>query len=228
MWNDAVRRNASSIVLIDAFPMRCHYMRHKGSLLRRRSCFSNHTPQCQTLLMISSTRPPSSPFPTHLCANERSKLATNAESGRPRCALYTALFRPALTALVLQCSGEKPVCKRCTTRGLICQYSVREPRPRGTAHALRNSVSSIELRGENHAQAYQLHRERQKEQDYYQIFRQNSANVIPYELASQAPPNHYLRTQPHLMGPHHMPFQSQSQASSLPGSPYLVHRWFAI
>lgn len=46
----------------------------------------------------------------------------------------------------LKCSGEHPVCHRCTTRGLICQYSSREPRPRGPSKArLRNTVSSVDL-----------------------------------------------------------------------------------
>ncbi|KAF8997148.1 hypothetical protein BDZ89DRAFT_1148675 [Hymenopellis radicata] len=118
-----------------------------------------------------------------------------------------------------KCSGEKPVCKRCSTRGLICQYSARESRPRGGVHSLRNSVSSIELRGESGAQAYQMHREKQREREYYQSLRQNSSNIIPYELASQTPPNHYLRKQPHLMNSSPDPFQSYSQPSSLSGSP---------
>ncbi|KAF8910736.1 hypothetical protein CPB85DRAFT_676958 [Mucidula mucida] len=118
-----------------------------------------------------------------------------------------------------KCSGEKPVCKRCSTRGLICQYSARESRPRGSVHSLRNSVSSIELRGESGAQAYQMHREKQREREYYQSMRQNSSNIIPYELASQTPPNHYLRNQPHLMNSSPVPFQSCSQPSSLSGSP---------
>ena len=39
------------------------------------------------------------------------------------------------------------MCSRCTTRGLICQYSSREPRPRGPSKArLRNAISSLDLR----------------------------------------------------------------------------------
>ncbi|KAJ7461568.1 hypothetical protein FB451DRAFT_1404800 [Mycena latifolia] len=44
-----------------------------------------------------------------------------------------------------KCSGDHPVCKRCTTRGLICHYSGRE-RVRGPAKArLRNAMSSSSL-----------------------------------------------------------------------------------
>ncbi|KAG6814552.1 hypothetical protein H0H92_000080 [Tricholoma furcatifolium] len=54
-----------------------------------------------------------------------------------------------------KCSGEHPVCQRCTTRGLICQYSSREPRTRGPAKArLRNAISSADLRTSPHPRAY--------------------------------------------------------------------------
>ncbi|KAJ7137809.1 hypothetical protein C8R44DRAFT_868184 [Mycena epipterygia] len=44
-----------------------------------------------------------------------------------------------------KCSGDHPVCKRCTARGLICHYSGRE-RIRGPAKArLRNAMSSSSL-----------------------------------------------------------------------------------
>ncbi|KAJ7805635.1 hypothetical protein B0H14DRAFT_3882859 [Mycena olivaceomarginata] len=44
-----------------------------------------------------------------------------------------------------KCSGDHPVCKRCTARGLICHYSERE-RVRGPAKArLRNAMSSSSL-----------------------------------------------------------------------------------
>ncbi|KAJ7161484.1 hypothetical protein C8R43DRAFT_336293 [Mycena crocata] len=44
-----------------------------------------------------------------------------------------------------KCSGDHPVCKRCTARGLICHYSGRE-RVRGPAKArLRNAMSSSSL-----------------------------------------------------------------------------------
>ncbi|RDB21527.1 Xylanolytic transcriptional activator xlnR [Hypsizygus marmoreus] len=45
-----------------------------------------------------------------------------------------------------KCSGDHPVCHRCATRGLICQYSSREPRTRGPSKArLRNAVSTTDL-----------------------------------------------------------------------------------
>ncbi|KAG6862044.1 hypothetical protein C0995_007174 [Termitomyces sp. Mi166 len=54
-----------------------------------------------------------------------------------------------------KCSGEHPVCQRCTTRGLICQYSSREPRTRGPSKArLRNAISSADLRSSPNPRAY--------------------------------------------------------------------------
>ncbi|KAF9469245.1 hypothetical protein BDZ94DRAFT_1293668, partial [Collybia nuda] len=51
-----------------------------------------------------------------------------------------------------KCSGDHPVCHRCTARGLICQYSSREPRPRGPSKArLRNAISSVELHAQHNA-----------------------------------------------------------------------------
>ncbi|KAJ6531613.1 hypothetical protein DFH09DRAFT_1370436 [Mycena vulgaris] len=59
-----------------------------------------------------------------------------------------------------KCSGDHPVCKRCTARGLICHYSGRE-RVRGPAKArLRNAMSSssLDLRfaGESHGKQEEL------------------------------------------------------------------------
>lgn len=46
------------------------------------------------------------------------------------------------------------MCHRCTSRGLICQYSSREPRARGPSKArLRNAVSSSDL----HTSSYNPH-----------------------------------------------------------------------
>ncbi|KAG6907413.1 hypothetical protein DXG01_008984 [Tephrocybe rancida] len=57
--------------------------------------------------------------------------------------------------LASKCSGEHPVCQRCTTRGLICQYSSREPRTRGPSKArLRNAVSSADLRSSPNPNPY--------------------------------------------------------------------------
>ncbi|KNZ78450.1 Xylanolytic transcriptional activator xlnR [Termitomyces sp. J132] len=54
-----------------------------------------------------------------------------------------------------KCSGEHPVCQRCTTRGLICQYSSREPRTRGPSKArLRNAISSADLRSSPNPRVY--------------------------------------------------------------------------
>ncbi|KAF8077795.1 hypothetical protein FPV67DRAFT_13239 [Lyophyllum atratum] len=54
-----------------------------------------------------------------------------------------------------KCSGEHPACQRCTTRGLICQYSSREPRTRGPAKArLRNAISSADLRSPSNLPNY--------------------------------------------------------------------------
>ncbi|PFH54237.1 hypothetical protein AMATHDRAFT_44769 [Amanita thiersii Skay4041] len=44
-----------------------------------------------------------------------------------------------------KCSGERPVCKRCTTRGLICTYSSREPRSRGPNKPRLRAASAVEL-----------------------------------------------------------------------------------
>ncbi|KAF8623567.1 hypothetical protein AX15_006336 [Amanita polypyramis BW_CC] len=44
-----------------------------------------------------------------------------------------------------KCSGDRPVCKRCTARGLICTYSCREPRSRGPAKPRPRAASTIEL-----------------------------------------------------------------------------------
>jgi hypothetical protein len=51
------------------------------------------------------------------------------------------------TTIFRQCSGDHPVCNRCTTRGLICKYSSREARPRGPSKLqLRSTVSPLDLR----------------------------------------------------------------------------------
>ena len=44
-----------------------------------------------------------------------------------------------------KCSGDRPVCKRCTTRGLICTYSCREPRSRGPVRPRQRVAPAIEL-----------------------------------------------------------------------------------
>ncbi|KAJ7685623.1 hypothetical protein DFH06DRAFT_1358228 [Mycena polygramma] len=45
-----------------------------------------------------------------------------------------------------KCSGDHPVCKRCTARGLICHYSGGPARTRGSTKArLRNAMSSSSL-----------------------------------------------------------------------------------
>lgn len=56
---------------------------------------------------------------------------TISPSGRQRTAQACDKCRERKT----KCSGEKPVCQRCTSRGLICEYSYREPRVRGPARA---------------------------------------------------------------------------------------------
>jgi hypothetical protein len=83
-----------------------------------------------------------------------------------------------LTTMFGQCSGDHPVCNRCTTRGLICQYSSREPRPRGPSKArLRHAISSLDLRPPSKAinnvaprqehQRVQGHSEKSMPEQYY-------------------------------------------------------------
>ena len=40
----------------------------------------------------------------------------------------------------LQCSGDRPTCQRCASRGLICQYSEREGRSRGVSKTRRRNT----------------------------------------------------------------------------------------
>ena len=45
------------------------------------------------------------------------------------CASYSGIYvRGYRRYLCLQCSGHRPVCLRCTNRGLVCEYSSRETR----------------------------------------------------------------------------------------------------
>ncbi|KAM6493618.1 hypothetical protein JOM56_009979 [Amanita muscaria] len=44
-----------------------------------------------------------------------------------------------------KCSGDRPVCKRCTARGLICTYSCREPRSRGPSRPRTRAAAAIQL-----------------------------------------------------------------------------------
>ncbi|KAG7448238.1 uncharacterized protein BT62DRAFT_1004031 [Guyanagaster necrorhizus] len=117
-----------------------------------------------------------------------------------------------------KCSGEKPVCKRCTTRGLICQYTSRETRARGSASTpkLRSAVSSIDLHGSK------LHQEKQRERDYH-FLRQQSHNLISHDLStspsSQFPPQPFQLTSQPLQP--YAPYQSHSQPASLSGSPVI-------
>lgn len=44
-----------------------------------------------------------------------------------------------------KCSGDRPICKRCTTRGLKCAYSCREQRSRGPTKPRPRASSAIAL-----------------------------------------------------------------------------------
>ena len=112
------------------------------------------------------------------------------------------------------------MCQRCTTRGLICQYTHRETRPRGTHRSLRNSVSSIELRTDG--TPYRLHQEGRRDYKQQDHRRPSNGNVIPYETASQWPlPSYFSRPQLQLQS--HL--QTDSQPSSHSGSP--VYPYFS-
>ncbi|KAK0482554.1 hypothetical protein IW261DRAFT_1468306 [Armillaria novae-zelandiae] len=118
-----------------------------------------------------------------------------------------------------KCSGEKPVCKRCTTRGLICQYTSRETRARGNVATpkLRTAVSSIDLRGSK------IHQEKQREREYHHFLRQQSHNLTSYDLSAspsvQFPPQPFQLTSQPLQ--QYVPYQSHSQPASLSGSPVI-------
>ncbi|KAK0463646.1 uncharacterized protein EV420DRAFT_1638569 [Desarmillaria tabescens] len=118
-----------------------------------------------------------------------------------------------------KCSGEKPVCKRCTTRGLICQYTSRETRARGNVSTpkLRSAVSSIDLHGSK------IHQEKQREREYHHFLRQQSHNLISYDLSAspsvQFPPQPFQLTSQPLQ--QYVPYQSRSQPASLSGSPVI-------
>ncbi|KIY71027.1 hypothetical protein CYLTODRAFT_451128 [Cylindrobasidium torrendii FP15055 ss-10] len=103
-----------------------------------------------------------------------------------------------------KCSGEKPMCRRCTTRNLSCQYSHRETRPRGSANSLRSSVSNIELRRSAESNAFNS----SPEQAY-------SNYLTPYPSAAQFQNEHRPPQQPQRL----TPFEVHSQPASASGSP---------
>ncbi|KAJ7766758.1 hypothetical protein B0H16DRAFT_372338 [Mycena metata] len=106
-----------------------------------------------------------------------------------------------------RCSGDHPVCKRCTARGLICQYSGRE-RVRGPAKARMRtalSSSSLDLRFADNLHASQG----VKQEDESDLVRYS----MDYSNEPQAQHQHLA-----------LPTQSQfpfSQSYSQPGSPGL-------
>jgi hypothetical protein len=103
----------------------------------------------------------------------------------------------------LKCSGDHPVCHRCTARGLICQYSSREPRPRGPSKArLRNAISSVELRTPQNQHSIQSERHgipltplalslKQIQQYRSQEFVDNGQSVIPHRRVASLPRSHH-------------------------------------
>ncbi|KAJ7481148.1 hypothetical protein B0H11DRAFT_1234008 [Mycena galericulata] len=98
--------------------------------------------------------------------NQKSSDATSAASGSQRSDCFSSgpIFTPNIEDLEApparqrtaqacdkcrdrktKCSGDHPVCKRCTARGLICHYSGQE-RVRGPTKArLRHAASTISL-----------------------------------------------------------------------------------
>ncbi|KAJ6531197.1 hypothetical protein B0H19DRAFT_1273413 [Mycena capillaripes] len=98
----------------------------------------------------SSQTPLSNPdFDTQLVAPHTRQRTTQAcdkcRDRKTKARSLASVHPKSVSYRSLQCSGDHPVCKRCTARGLICHYSGRE-RPRGPAKArLRNVMSSSSL-----------------------------------------------------------------------------------
>lgn len=74
--------------------------------------------------------------------NEPPRLATSAVNEKQRCAV---VFLQGDVTLIskFQCSGHRPVCNRCTNRGLNCEYSVRELRTTIRPPPLRKNIREI-------------------------------------------------------------------------------------
>ncbi|KAF8226780.1 hypothetical protein L208DRAFT_797360 [Tricholoma matsutake] len=98
------------------------------------------------------SRAKSTPFPESSSAAERSIPLESKHTFQARTQVPTPPDRQRTAQACdkcrerkTKCSGDHPVCSRCTTRGLICQYSSREPRPRGPSKARSRTISSLDL-----------------------------------------------------------------------------------
>lgn len=61
--------------------------------------------------------------------------------GKQRCAIF--LRRDVTLKYERQCSGHRPVCNRCTNRGLNCEYSIRELRTTTRPITIRKDLTEI-------------------------------------------------------------------------------------
>jgi len=61
--------------------------------------------------------------------------------GKQRCAIF--LRQDVTLKSQLQCSGHRPVCNRCTNRGLSCEYSIRELRTTTRPTSIRKDLTEI-------------------------------------------------------------------------------------
>jgi hypothetical protein len=135
--------------------------------------------------------------------------------GRPRRVISAGIEKPRYARLLpsnftdktlFQCSGDHPVCKRCTARGLICHYAGRE-RVRGPARArLRNAMSSSSL---------DLHFSGDSDGDAQMIKQEDPAQSLMYSLEYLS---HQQSQYQHLAFPTQHPFP-YSQPCSQGGSP---------
>ena len=58
----------------------------------------------------------------------RQRTAQACNKCRERKTKVSVIYSSSLSLLIVQCSGHRPVCTRCTHRGLVCEYSQRESR----------------------------------------------------------------------------------------------------
>lgn len=103
--------------------------------------------------MHTSYSPPSRASPTgesffpvsSMSASSRRRTAQACDKCRERktkVSLLSEAHPCPLFQSVAQCSGEKPVCQRCANRGLLCEYTCREPRTRGPSRTRLMSTST--------------------------------------------------------------------------------------
>ena len=164
--------------------------------------------------------------------NARFKHATSVANARQKYAFRASEAHTRLKEL-LQCSGDHPVCHRCTSRGLICQYSSREPRARGPSKArLRNAVSSSDLRTSSYNPPTHTQAKSERPSHQLQHFRSSHgyesngiqrSNYQGLRRVASIPRTHLnsQHTKKGLMSiPLPPPFQSWRDTCAAPASPF--------